>query len=77
MMVAGIDAMAHQGTGATDMNCEQKAMDTRQLNDAELDAVSGGLTDRQVKGIIILLGGPIVWAAEGAAYSLSVAEGKA
>jgi hypothetical protein len=57
-----------------DMNCEQNVMDARELNDAELDAISGGLSDRAV-GILFLAGGPLVWAVAGAAWSVGLATG--
>jgi hypothetical protein len=44
---------------------------TDELGDAELEAVTGGLTDNQKLGIAVVIGGPIVWLGFGTASGMA------
>lgn len=52
-----------------------EAVNIRDLSDAELDRVSGGLTDNQKLGVAIVVGGPIVWLGFGLGVALAMANG--
>jgi bacteriocin-like protein len=51
------------------------AMNIRELSDAELETVSGGLTDNQKLGIVLIAGGPIVWLGFGLGVAIAMANG--